>query len=129
MDLNSVHKNGVDVGHPKRILALRYAFRRIVLASVDQPDRLPTLDLDADRLPIERTLGLLWDCENDSFTFKTSTRAEIRTEREVLPVVLKDKVDKEIGRRLGPTPAGVSFVTRTIWAMDLSAFSLLKTPR
>jgi hypothetical protein len=32
---------------------------RVVLSTVSQPDLFRSLDLDADQLPIERTLGLL----------------------------------------------------------------------
>ena len=30
----------------------------------------PTLDLDLEKLPIDRTLGVLWDVEKDAFLFK-----------------------------------------------------------
>ena len=35
---------------------------RPVLASLELSDRARALDLNADPLPIERTLGILWDC-------------------------------------------------------------------
>ena len=30
----------------------------------------PTLDLDLENLPVERTLGVQWDVEKDAFLFK-----------------------------------------------------------
>ena len=51
---------------------------------------LPTLDLDLDKLPIERTLGVLWNGDTDSFTFKIRQRPnseEPLTKREFLSII------------------------------------------
>ena len=58
---------------------------RAVLATVKPDERChPTLDLDLDNLPIDRTLGLLWNCETDCFVFKISVRGSAETKREIL---------------------------------------------
>ena len=57
-----------------------------VLASLD-PTKLarPNLDLDLDELSVERTLGLMWDCENDAFFFPNSIKDRVQhTKRSVL---------------------------------------------
>lgn len=38
----------------------------------------------SELLPTERILGHLWDCQTDSFIFKTTTKAIVKTKREVL---------------------------------------------
>ena len=120
---------------------------RSVLATVDKGDLSRSLDLDADRLPIERTLGMLWDCQTDTFIFKTSTRTDIKTKREVLqeissiydpmgflvPVVMVAKVLKQDIWRSGIDwddhlpPSLLS--TWKAWASDLVSISGLKIPR
>jgi hypothetical protein len=40
---------------------------RSVLASVNQADRARALDITTDPLPVERTLGILWDTQHDVF--------------------------------------------------------------
>lgn len=40
---------------------------RPVLASVEKYDRARTQNITTDPLPIERSLGILWDCQHDSF--------------------------------------------------------------
>jgi hypothetical protein len=60
---------------------------RSVLATVNHSDLSRSLDLDAEKLPIERTLGLLWNCQQDSFNFKSSIKIQAKTKREVLQEV------------------------------------------
>ena len=50
----------------------------------------PHLNLDWDDLGMERTLGLLWDCESDSFTFNIKINVDgnqCPTRRDFLRVV------------------------------------------
>ena len=37
---------------------------------------VPTLDLDRDELPVERTLGVHWDRQTDSFTFRIQNKLD-----------------------------------------------------
>ncbi|XP_062422203.1 uncharacterized protein LOC119220568 [Pungitius pungitius] len=45
------------------------------------------LDLDMDKLPMERVLGLQWCIETDKFKFRTTLREQPRTRRGILSVV------------------------------------------
>ena len=58
---------------------------RRVLASIPASETAnPMLDLDNDDLPIERTLGVVWDAERDEFTFKIKRREVSITKRAIL---------------------------------------------
>ena len=46
-----------------------------------------TLDLDLDRLPLERALGVYWDAQSDTFKFKAVQAGKPPTKRGVLSVV------------------------------------------
>ncbi|XP_060083210.1 uncharacterized protein LOC132562482 [Ylistrum balloti] len=48
---------------------------------------LKDLDLGIESLPIQRSLGLLWDTEKDDFTFKVSSDAKPYTKRGVLSTI------------------------------------------
>ncbi len=43
-----------------------------------------TLNLDLDDLPVERSLGVLWECQHDYFKIATRQPRTIRTNREML---------------------------------------------
>ena len=50
----------------------------------------PSLDLDLEKLPLERTLGVMWDSELDVLTFKIKKRPETElclTKRMFLSVI------------------------------------------
>ena len=58
-----------------------------VLQSIAEDQRakdLKELDLDRDKLPIERALGLLWCVESDSFKFKMEVKQQSLTGRGML---------------------------------------------
>ena len=60
---------------------------REVLASIAPEERSkPMLNLDVDDLPVERTLGVVWDAESDVFQFKVKmeSAAAETTKRHVL---------------------------------------------
>ena len=60
-----------------------------VLETIPMTDRAPSildLDLNADELPIERTLGVQWNMETDMFTFKMLTKDKPYTRRGILSV-------------------------------------------
>ncbi|XP_044182204.1 uncharacterized protein LOC122963012 [Acropora millepora] len=57
--------------------------RREVLSALPTQERAnPTLNLELDQLPINRTLGLHWDAERDVFCFKT-----VSTKRGILSTI------------------------------------------
>ena len=50
----------------------------------DLSKELTNLDLNTDDLPMQRSLGLNWDLETDSFTFRVSLKETPFTRRGVL---------------------------------------------
>ncbi len=48
---------------------------------------IPTLDLDLDQLPINRTLGLCWDAQTDEFYFSSIKTDKPNTKRGILSVI------------------------------------------
>ncbi|XP_072168946.1 uncharacterized protein [Diadema setosum] len=59
-----------------------------VLASIPQEERAQSVvDLDLDHLPIERTLGVLWNVETDDFGFKVHLKEKPATRRGILSMV------------------------------------------
>lgn len=62
---------------------------RIVLQAITEDQRakdLKELDLDRDKLPVERALGLQWCVETDSFGFKMEMKQQPFTRRGMLSV-------------------------------------------
>lgn len=60
---------------------------RSVLQSIAEDQKakdLRELDLDRDKLPVERALGLLWCVESDSFKFKLEVKQQSLTRRGML---------------------------------------------
>ena len=58
---------------------------REVLANISEEERAkPSLDLDLDMLPVERTLGVQWDVERDVFQFKVHNLEKPCTKRGIL---------------------------------------------
>ncbi|XP_061166266.1 uncharacterized protein LOC133175165 [Saccostrea echinata] len=53
----------------------------------DLSKELKNVDLDSDDLPIQRSLGLNWDLDSDSFTFRVSLKETPFTRRGVLSTV------------------------------------------
>ena len=61
---------------------------REVLSKIPEADRAkPTLDLDLENLPVERTLGVQWDVEKDAFLFKVREPHQPPTKRGILSAV------------------------------------------
>lgn len=63
---------------------------REVLQSISQENRakdIQQLDLDRDKLPVERALGLQWSVDADTFQFKISLKTQPCTRRGILSVV------------------------------------------
>lgn len=45
------------------------------------------VDLDLEGMPVERTLGVQWDMETDSFNFRIMDEGKAPTRRGILSVV------------------------------------------
>ena len=61
--------------------------RSEVLDAIPQDEKAPSvldLDLDKDKLPMQRTLGLHWDMESDKFIFKVALKDRPNTRRGIL---------------------------------------------
>ena len=62
--------------------------RREDLSALPTQERAnPTLNLELDQLPINRTLGLHWDAETDVFCFKTVSPDKPATKRGILSTI------------------------------------------
>ena len=61
---------------------------RELLASIPKDERAKEVkDLDLDKLPIERALGIQWSAESDEFYFKIVIKERPLTKREILSVM------------------------------------------
>ena len=62
---------------------------RTVLAAIDKKElTCPTIDLNLDPLPVERTLGLRWNSETDTISFRSSSLSiQANTHRQILKEV------------------------------------------
>ncbi|XP_034081069.1 uncharacterized protein LOC117552007 [Gymnodraco acuticeps] len=63
---------------------------RVVLESIPDEDKakqVKNLDLDRDKLPHERALGMYWDIENDIFSFRVTVNNKTLTRRSILSTV------------------------------------------
>ena len=55
--------------------------------SISEVERAPfvlDLDLNKERLPVQRSLGLKWDIDSDKFTFELSLKDKPNTHRGIL---------------------------------------------
>ncbi len=60
---------------------------RLALSSIPESDRakeVGKLDLDRDKLPTERALGVQWCVEDDNFTFDVTNKPQPHTRRGIL---------------------------------------------
>ncbi|XP_041461181.1 uncharacterized protein LOC121412436 [Lytechinus variegatus] len=58
---------------------------RNVLSSVPETERAASVpNMDLDKLPVERTLGILWDVDQDSFGFQVNIKEKPTTRRGIL---------------------------------------------
>ena len=115
--------------------------------SSDHASDLKDLDLDADMLPLQRSLGLDWNLQTDSFLFNVSCETKPYTRRGVLstinslydplgfvaPVTIQGKailreLTAENGDWDAPLPQAMEDAW-TSWRASLSELSKLSIPR
>ncbi|XP_052322001.1 uncharacterized protein LOC127908283 [Oncorhynchus keta] len=63
---------------------------RTVLASISDEHKakqIKELDLDREKLPVERALGIRWNIESDAFTFRVTVKNRPLTRRGILSTV------------------------------------------
>ena len=88
-------ENAVEVVDQLREILSRGGFRLTkwscnrseVLDTIPQDEKSPSvldLDLDKDKLPVQRTLGLHWNMESDKFIFKVVLKDRPNTRRGIL---------------------------------------------
>lgn len=88
-------ENAIEVVYQLREMLSKGGFRLTkwscnsleVLSTVPQSERdqpVLDLDLDKDKLPMQRTLGLHWDMESDKFLFKVALKDRPNTRRGIL---------------------------------------------
>ncbi|XP_057705305.1 uncharacterized protein LOC130923571 [Corythoichthys intestinalis] len=113
----------------------------------DHAKDLKDLDFEADSIPMQRSLGILWDIKRDCFTFKTSGETKPFTRRGVLstinslydplgfvaPVTIQGKhILRELTVENGdwdvPLPPEME-ETWTVWKDSLEKLSELSIPR
>ena len=96
--LRALKKEEIDikVAHDLVSLLARGSFRLTkfmsnslaVLETIPNQERaVPSIDLDLDDLPIERTLGVRWNVEKDTFGFKVVSCGKPDTMRGLLSYV------------------------------------------
>jgi len=91
---------------------------REVLSAVPKNDRAdPTLDMDLDRLPIGRALGIHWDAESDMFQFKSLVTNKPHTKRGVLSIV--SSLFDPLGF-LAPLTFSVKSLLQDLWRAAIS---------
>ena len=119
-----------------------------VLAATSPEERShPTLNLDFEDLPTDRTLGLLWDCQTDSFVINVKVLSPTNTKRGILsqtasvfdplgflaPVIVKAKAILQEIWRSGvdwddEVPAHLVAEWEK-WTSSLASLGRLKIPR
>ena len=121
--------------------------RKVLSEIPNQEMASPSVNLDLDELPVERSLGLLWNTETDSFRFALSSRHSALTKRGILsqlssvfdplgvlaPFLLPAKcLIQDLGRkkRDWDVPLDQSDrVTWENWLADLSLMRVFELPR
>lgn len=74
----------------------------------------PELDLDLDRLPIERTLGYLWNCQHDTLVFQFKELEAADTKRAILAAV--SSIFDPVGL-LSPVVLVAKILLQDIWRL------------
>jgi len=62
----------------------------VVIEDIPKEDRLPTLEVDKDRVRKTKTLGVMWETERDVFTFQVQQPLvddKLPTKRYVLSAI------------------------------------------
>lgn len=91
---------------------------REVLTSIDVEDRAnPKLDMDLDRLPVGRALGVYWDPETDVFGFKFTPPCKPNTKRGILSVA--SSLFDPLGF-LAPLTLPVKIILQDLWRAGVS---------
>ena len=89
---------------------------RTLMSEIDCKERLdPTLDLEFDPLPTEKTLGIFWDSDADDFLFRIKTLHQAKTKREIFSSV--SSIYEPLGF-LSPVVLLAKTLLQAIWKAD-----------
>jgi len=90
---------------------------RAVLASIPSGDRAnPMVNLDFDDLPVQRALGVLWNVENDAFTFQIRKQTKALSKRGVLSTL--SSLFDPIGF-ISPVILTAKNIMQSLWSLEL----------
>ena len=90
---------------------------REVMAGIKSEERIkPTLNLDLDPLPTEKTLGVYWNSEEDVFLFKIKLQTGANTKRTILSAT--SSVYDPLGF-LSPVIFTSKIILQQLWKEDL----------
>lgn len=89
-----------------------------VIEDIPIEDRLPGLEIRDGNLPTLKTLGVLWEATNDTFTFQTQepSSSEVPTKRSVLSAIAKLFDPLQL---LSPFTMRARVLMQEIWAAGL----------
>ncbi|XP_033100194.1 uncharacterized protein LOC117103698 [Anneissia japonica] len=87
-------EEAIELAHRLRNILQNGGFRltkwvssdRSVLDSIPETERAPSVPVNLDHLPTERTLGVSWDAETDMFKFEVELKEKPCTRRGILSV-------------------------------------------
>ena len=61
---------------------------REVMLTIPEEERAKSVkNLDLERLPVDRALGMQWDVEDDTISFRTAVQRQVDTRRKILSLV------------------------------------------
>ena len=91
---------------------------RPVLGSIPPENRNdPKLDIRFDELPTEKTLGLLWNCNEDSFRFGFKMSSPVVTKRDLLRAI--SSIFDPLGM-LAPIILKARIILKKVWTAGIS---------
>ena len=91
---------------------------RPVLGSIPPENRNdPKLDAHFDELPTEKTLGLLWNCNEDSFRFRFKLNSPVVTKRDLLRAI--SSIFDPLGM-LAPIILKARIILKKVWSAKIA---------
>ncbi|XP_032791625.2 uncharacterized protein LOC116928633 [Daphnia magna] len=82
----------------------------------------PSLNLDLDDLPIERTLGMIWNCQLDTLQIKTRMVRTVNTKRDMLAAM--SSIFDPLGILL-PVTTKVKILFQETWRINVGQDSVI----
>ena len=90
---------------------------REVLSTIPEEERSkPLIDLDLDNLPVQRTLGVQWNVEEDVFLFKVNEPSKPSTKRGILSAI--SSLYDPIGF-ISPVLLEAKKIVQSLWKLNI----------